>query len=100
MTRLKLLVIVPHPDDETFGSGGTLLSFLAGLPPASRNQRAPTAGEIPAPVAARSLDHPAAINAQNRCWSSRRAVLGRPGERSLLRPDRSDCRLIGFITTP
>ena len=70
------------------------------MPPASRNQRAPTAGEIPAPVAARSLDHPAAINAQNRCWSSRRAVLGRPGERSLLRPDRSDCRLIGFITTP
>lgn len=29
MDRLKLLVMVPHPDDETFGSGGTLLSFLA-----------------------------------------------------------------------
>lgn len=29
MAHLKLLVVVPHPDDETFGSGGTLLSFLA-----------------------------------------------------------------------
>ncbi|MBZ9715423.1 PIG-L deacetylase family protein [Deinococcus multiflagellatus] len=29
MARLTLLVIVPHPDDETFGSGGTLLSLLA-----------------------------------------------------------------------
>ena len=29
MPRLKLLVIVPHPDDEVFGSGGTLLEFLS-----------------------------------------------------------------------
>lgn len=27
--RLKLLLVVPHPDDETFGSGGTILDFLA-----------------------------------------------------------------------
>lgn len=26
---VKLLVIVPHPDDEVFGSGGTLLDFLS-----------------------------------------------------------------------
>ena len=29
MTQLKLLVIVPHPDDETFGSGGMILASLA-----------------------------------------------------------------------
>lgn len=29
MTQRKVLVIVPYPDDETFGSGGTLLQFLA-----------------------------------------------------------------------
>lgn len=29
MVRLKLLVIVPHPDDEVFGSGGTILEFLS-----------------------------------------------------------------------
>lgn len=27
--RLSLLLVVPHPDDEVFGSGGTLLEFLS-----------------------------------------------------------------------
>jgi N-acetylglucosamine malate deacetylase 2 len=33
MSRLALLVIVPHPDDEVFGSGGTLLDFLSRSEP-------------------------------------------------------------------
>ncbi len=63
------------------------------MPPASRNQRPPTAGETPAEIAAASLDSPAAILAQNRTRSSRLATVGRPGDRSGLRPDRSGLRL-------
>ena len=35
-----------------------------GMPPALRNHRAPTAGDTPAPTAASSLEHPAAMAAQ------------------------------------
>ena len=59
-----------------------------GIPPASRNQRKPTGCDTPTPIAASSLDRPAAMNAQNRRRSSRRATPGRPGDLSLPRkPD-------------
>jgi hypothetical protein len=70
------------------------------MPPASRNQRAPTAGDTPAPTAASSLDWPAAIAAQNRSRCSRRATPGRPGDRNTLRNARSERRFRGFIATP
>ena len=67
-------------------------SVDGGKPPASRNQRAPTGTDTPAPIAASSLDRPSAINTQKGrrcvCCASR----GRPGERSLLRNARSDRR--------
>jgi transposase InsO family protein len=63
------------------------------MPPACRNHRAPTAGDTPASAAAASLARPAAIAAQNRRRSSRRATGGRPGDRSAPRPDRSERRL-------
>src|SRR5436309_6043335 len=63
------------------------------MPPACRNHRTPTAGDTPASAAASSLAHPAAIAAQNRRRSSRRATGGRPGDRSASRPDRSERRL-------
>src|SRR5215210_4978867 len=69
------------------------------MPPAPRNHRAPTAGDTPAPTAASSLEHPAAIAAQNRWRSSRRAAVGRPGDRNALRPDRSERRFRVFIAT-
>lgn len=28
--RMKLLLIVPHPDDEVYGAAGTLMELLAG----------------------------------------------------------------------
>src|SRR4051794_18792154 len=73
------------PDDRASVDGG--------MPPASRNQRTPTAGDTPTPTAASSLDRPAAIAVQNRRRSSRRATPGRPGERDTPRPDRSERRL-------
>ncbi len=63
------------------------------MPPASRNQRTPTAGETPAEIAAASLGSAAAILALNRLRSSRLATVGRPGDRSGLLPDRSELRL-------
>jgi hypothetical protein len=63
------------------------------MPPASRNQRTPTAGETPAEIAAASLDSPAATLAQDRLRSTRLATVGRPGDRSGLLPDRSGLRL-------
>src|SRR5580693_3433955 len=68
------------------------------MPPASRNQRVPTGGDTPAPIAASSLDRPAAINAQKRSRSSRRAIPGRPGDLNLSRNARSDRRLPAIAT--
>src|SRR5882757_8035885 len=68
------------------------------MPPASRNQRVPTGGDTPAPIAASSLDKPAAINAQKRSRSSRRAIPGRPGDLNLSRNARSDRRLPAIAT--
>src|SRR4051794_15626590 len=69
------------------------------MPPALRNQRAPTAGDTPAPTAASSLERPAAINTQNWCRSSRRATEGRPGDGNAPRPDRSKRRFRTAIAT-
>ena len=69
------------------------------MPPAPRNHRAPTAGDTPAPTAASSLEHPTAIAAQNRWRSSRRAAVGRPGDRNALRPDRSECHFRVFTAS-
>src|SRR3954467_10024758 len=93
------------PDDRASVDGG--------MPPASRNQRTPTAGDTPTstaappppgapppPTAAPSLDRPAAIAVQNRRRSSRRATPGRPGERDTPRPDRSERRLRVPIANP
>src|SRR4051794_37176071 len=55
------------------------------MPPTSRNQRDPTGCDTPTPIAASSLDKPAAINVQKRRRSSRPAAPGRPGERNLSR---------------
>src|SRR3954452_14243938 len=80
------------PDDRASVDGG--------MPPASRNQRTPTAGDTPTSTAASSLDRPAAIAVQNRRRSSRRATPGRPGERDTPRPDRSERRLRVPIANP
>src|SRR3954453_21840053 len=69
------------------------------MPPALRNQRAPTAGDTPAPTAASSVEHPAAIAAQNSWRSSRRATEGRPGDGNAPRPDRSERRFRTVIAT-
>src|SRR4051794_22804414 len=69
------------------------------MPAALRNQRAPTAGDTPAPTAASSLEHPAAMAAQNRWRSSRRATEGRPSEGKAPRPDRSERRFRMAIAT-
>src|SRR3982751_1754085 len=69
------------------------------MPPALRNQRAPTAGDTPAPTAASSLEHPAAMAAQNRWRSSRCATEGRPGEGKAPRPARSERRFRTVIAT-
>src|SRR3984893_4436097 len=70
------------------------------MPPASRNQRVPTRAPTPAPIAPSSLDRPAAINAQKRSRSSRRAIPGRPGDPNLSRNARSDRRLPALATFP
>ena len=75
-------------------------SVAGGMPPASRNHLAPTAGDTPAPTAASSLDWPAAIAIQNRRRSSRRATPGRPGDRNRPRNARSERRLRVPIATP
>ena len=69
------------------------------MPPASRNHRTPTTGDTPALTAASSLERPAAIPAQNRRRSSRRATEGRPGDRNAPRPDRSEHRPRAFTAT-
>jgi transposase InsO family protein len=51
------------------------------MPPASRNQREPTAGAMPTATAASSLLAPAAISTQNRCLCSRDQRFARPGDR-------------------
>src|SRR3954452_9104158 len=85
-----------YRSDGGFADGA---SVVGGIPPALRNQRAPTAGDTPAPTAASSLEHPAAIAAQNRWRSSRRATEGRPSEGKAPRPDRSERRLPALIAT-
>src|SRR5215212_7877010 len=82
--------------DSGFAAGAR---WDGGMPPALRNQRAPTAGDTPASTAASSLEHPAAIAAQNRWRSSRRAAEGRPGDGNAPRPDRSERRLRMVIAT-
>src|SRR5215213_3529623 len=82
--------------DSGFADGAR---WDGGMPPALRNQRAPTAGDTPAPTAASSLEHPAATAAQNRWRSSRRATEGRPGEGKAPRPDRSERRFRTVIAT-
>ena len=51
-------------------------------------------------MAASSLEHPLAIAAQNRRRLSGCPTDGRPGDRSLARPARSDRRFSGVIATP
>src|SRR5215217_3027605 len=76
-------------------------SDLGDIPPASRNQRGPTAGDTPASIAAASLDRPAAIAAQNRRRFSRCATPGRPGDRgTTARSARSERRLPALIANP
>ena len=75
-------------------------SVEGGMPPASRNHRAPTACDTPAPTAAFSLDCPVAIDNQNRRRSSRRATPGRPGDINLSRNARSDRRRPAIATSP
>src|SRR5215207_6409989 len=75
-------------------------SVDGGIPPASRNQRDPTASDTPTPVAASQLDRPAGINAQKRRRSSRRATPGRPGEWDFARRARSERRFRAIIATP
>jgi hypothetical protein len=75
-------------------------SVDGGMPPASRNHRVPTTGDTPASTAASSLGRPAAIDAQNRRRSSRRATPGQPGERVTARSAQSDRRFRVPIATP
>ena len=74
-------------------------SVDGGIPPASRNQRDPTASDTPTPIAASQLDCPAAINVQKRRRSSRRATPGRPGEGDFARKARSERRRPAIATT-
>jgi len=87
-----------YRSDGGFADGATI---LGGMPPASRNQRAPTAGDTPTSIAAASLDRPAAIAAQNRRRLSRCATPGRPGDRgNTARSARSERRFPALIATP
>jgi hypothetical protein len=58
----------------------TAANVIAGIPPAWRNHRQPTADDTPATAAASSLDDPPSVASQKRTRSSRRAVEGRPGD--------------------
>ena len=71
-----------------------------GMPPASRNHLVPTAGDIPASIAASSLAMPAAIAPQNLSRSSRPVAGGRPGDHNGGRPDRSERRFRVYIAIP
>jgi transposase InsO family protein len=61
------------------------VSWIDGMPPRSRNQRAPTGPDVPHASAASSLDNPSAIFTQNPRSTSRR-IGGRPGDRIAGRP--------------
>ena len=67
------------------------------MPPASRNHLVPTACGTPVPIAASSLDKPAAIPAQNRRCSSPPATGGRLGDTNGARPDRAERGLRSVI---
>src|SRR5215203_3609738 len=87
-----------YRSDGGFADGA---KALGGMPPASRNQRAPTAGDTPTSIAAASLDRPTAIAAQNRRRFSRGAPPGRPGDRgTTARRARSERRFPALIATP
>ena len=62
------------------------------MPPLCRKILVPTAGDIPACVAATSLVKPQDMPSQNFWWSARYAAGGRPGEYNGPRPARSDRR--------
>ena len=81
------------------GSGADGARCDGGMPPASRNQRDPTACDTPPSRAASSLDRPAAIASQNRRRSSRFATPGRPGNHSGARSLRSERRPLVVIAT-
>src|SRR5689334_16541497 len=87
-----------YRSDGGFADGANI---LGGMPPASRNQRAPTAGDTPTSIAAASLNRPTAIAAQNRRRLSRCATPGRPGDRgNTARSARSERRFPALIATP
>src|ERR1700722_2223379 len=69
------------------------------MPPALRNNRTPTVGDIPASTLASSLERPEAIAFQNRLQFSRGAFRGRIGDRKSARTHRSERRLYPFIAT-
>ena len=81
------------------GSAADGARCVGGMPPASLNHRDPTTGDTPASRPASSLVRPAAIAAQNRTRSARRATGGRPGERSAPRNARPERRLSIAIAT-
>src|SRR3954471_12355511 len=87
-----------YRSDGGFADGANI---LGDKPPASRNQRAPTAGDTPTSIAAASLDRPTAIAAQNRRRFSRCATPGRPGDRgNTARSAQSEHRFPALIATP
>src|SRR5580704_9640702 len=69
------------------------------MPPALRNNRTPTVGDIPASTLASSLERPEAIAFQNRLQFSRGAFRGRIGDRKSARTHRSERRLYPLIAT-
>src|SRR3954464_622502 len=87
-----------YRSDSGFDDGA---SIFGAMPPASRNQRAPTACDTPTSIAAASLGRPKAIVAQNRRRFSRCATPGRPGDRfNTARSARSERRRPLLIATP
>ncbi len=74
-------------------------NIAGGTPPAFRNHLVPTVCGTPAPIAASSLDKPAAIPAQNRRCSCRPATGGRPGDHNDARPAQSEFRFRLTIAT-